>query len=116
MKRSLVLMTLMIFWVNSAFAKSVTIQKGEVATFSGHLITSDVAEEAAKNKLKVIKLEDLRIAQDELIKYHESQSKGYRKKLSEAKFEAFTHVLGAFVLGVLVTGFAAKMNQKIGDL
>ena len=107
---------ILLLTINSAFAKSVTIKKGEVATFSGHLITSDVAEEAAKNKLKVIKLEDLRIAQDELIEYHEGVAKDTRKKLSEAKFESYMTNIGMFALGCILTSLAFKMNQKIGDL
>lgn len=115
MKRSLVMLILSTFLINS-FAQTVKLEKGEVAPNDGFLITQEVAEEAAKNKLRVIKLEDLKLAQEDLLNFHKADAKTQRKKLSEAKFDSYMNVLGAFVLGVLVTGFAAKMNQKIGDL
>ena len=102
--------------INTAFAQSITIQKGETAPFSGHLITKDIAEEAAKNKLKVIELKDLQVSQEALTDFHKDNAKEARKELTKTQIDTFLYVTGAFVLGVLVTGFAAKMNQEINEL
>lgn len=114
MKNLIILLTLLITLISKSFAQNAaSIKQGEVAPFTGVLLTEERADKAMKAEKKVIKLEDLRIAQEELINYHEEQSKTYRRKLVEAKFESFGYVVGAFVIGVLVTGFAAKMNQEI---
>lgn len=116
MRKSFLILTLLIFWTNNAFTQTLRLEEGESAPYTGFLITKEVAEEAAKNKLRVIQLKDLQITQESLTEYHRVSAKEARKKLTEAQIETFTYTLGAFVLGVLVTGFAAKMNQKIGDM
>jgi len=116
MKRSFLILTLLIFWTNSAFTQSLRLEEGESAPYTGFLITKEVAEEAAKNKLRVIQLKDLQITQEALTDFHRDSATEARKELTKAQIDTFLYVTGAFVLGVLVTGFAAKMNQKIGDM
>lgn len=110
-------MILLITLTTSAFAQNaVTLEKGDITPFRGVLLTHERAEKAVKAEKSNIVLKDLRIAQDELIEYHKQDAKTQRKKLSEAKFDSFLANMGYFVVGVLVTGFAFKVNQKIGDI
>jgi len=114
MLRSILILTLLI---NSAFAQnSTTLNKGEIAPFKGILIVSERVEKLIKAEKSNIVLKDLRITQDELIEYHKYDAKTQRKKLSEAKFDSYRTNIGMFALGVILTGFAFKVNQKIGDI
>ncbi len=116
MKKSFLILTLSILLTNSIFAQTLKLQEGEKAPYTGFLLTEKSAEEAAKNKLRVTTLEAMNMTNEQLIEYHQGVAIDSRKKLSEAKYDSYMNVVGAFVLGVLVTGFAAKMNQKIGDM
>ena len=116
MKKSFLILTLLIFWTNSLFAQTVKLQEGQEAPYTGFLVTEKTAEEAAKNKLRVIQLKDLQVSQEALTDFHRDNAKEARKELTKAQIDTFLYVTGAFVLGVLVTGFAAKMNQKIGQM
>ena len=102
---------------NSAFAQNaVKLKSGEAAPFAGVLLTEERATEAVKAEKSNIVLKDLRATQDELIDYHKDNARLYRKRLAEAKFNSFWTNTGFFVLGVFLTGFAFKVNQKVGDL
>ena len=111
------MLILTLFLINSAFAQnSVPLNEGDIAPFSGHLVKKERIEKLIKAEKSNIVLKDLGIAQDELIEYHKQDARLQRNKLSEAKFKSFWVSTGYFVLGVLVTGFAFKVNQKIGDI
>lgn len=102
---------------NTAFAQNaVKLDKGEKAPFSGALVVEETLDELVKAKKSNIVLKDLRITQDEIIEYHKDQARTYRKKLSQAKWDGFWSNTGYFILGVVLTGFAFKVNQKIGDI
>ena len=108
---------LFILLINSAFAQnSVTLKKGQVAQFDGHLVKKERLEKLVKAEKSNVVLKDLGVAQDELIEYHKHDARVQRRKLSEAKFGAYMTNIGAFVVGVLVTSFAFKVNQKIGEI
>jgi len=115
--KNVVAIILTLLLTTSAFAQnSVILDKGEAAPFSGILLTEDRAEKAVKAEKTVITLKALGVAQDALIDYHEQDATLTRRKLSEAKFNSYLNVLGAFVVGVLVTSLAFKATQKIGDM
>ena len=118
MKRTLLMITLIIsITINSVFAQNaVKLDKGEKAPFSGALVVEETLDELVKAKKSNIVLKDLRITQDEIIEYHKDQARTYRKKLSQAKWDGFWSNTGYFILGVVLTGFAFKVNQKIGDI
>lgn len=117
MKKLLSILILNVLIFNTAFAQNATtLNKGDIAPFSGILLTKERAEKAVKAEKANIVLKDLRIAQEELTEYHRQDARTQRRKLSEAKFGSFLNVVGAFVVGVLVTGFAFKVNQKIGEI
>jgi hypothetical protein len=111
------LILILILITNTAFAQnSTTLTKGDTAPFSGVLLTKDRAEKAVKAEKANIVLKDLRISQEELTEYHRQDARIQRRKLSEAKFSGFMSNTLYFVVGVLVTGFAFKVNQKIGEI
>jgi len=113
-------LTLILCWIvliNSSFAQNaVKIEKGETAPFAGVLITEEKAIELDKAQRSNIVLKDLGIAKDELIGYYKDDARTQRNKLSKAEFKGFWTNTGYFFVGVLVTGFAFKVNQKIGDI
>jgi hypothetical protein len=94
----------------------VKLKENQAAPFDGVLVTESKLIELDKAQRSNIVLKDLGLAKDELIDIHKEDARTQRRKLSEAKFESYLNVLGAFVVGVLVTGFAFKVNQKIGDI
>lgn len=111
------LLMIFLITINSAFAQNaVTLNKGDIAPFKGALVAPERLDKLVKAEKSNIVLKDLRITQDEIIEYHKDQSRRYRKRLSEAKFDAFMTNTGYFVLGVILTGFAFKLSGKIGDI
>ena len=112
-----ILMMIMLLLSNTVFAQNSTVlYEGDTAPYDGLLLTHERAEKAVKAEKANIVLKDLRISHMELISYHKSDAKLSRKRLSEAKFDSFLANMGYFVLGVVLTGFAFKVNQKIGDI
>lgn len=113
----ILLMIMSITLISNSFAQNaIVLNKGDTAPFKGALVKSERLNTLVKAEKKNIVLEDLRITQDELIEYHKDNARLYRKRLAEAKFDSFWTNTGYFVLGVVLTGFAFKVNQKIGDL
>ena len=111
------LILIMLLLSNTVFAQSSTIlNRGDIAPYKGILLTHERAEKATKAEKANIVLKDLRIAHMELIRYHKDDAKLSRKRLSEAEFDSNLKSIGMFVLGVVLTGFAFKVNQKIGDI
>ena len=103
--------------INSSFAQNVVkLNEGSVAPFTGALVSDEKFNDLVKAKKKVIVLEDLRAAQEELIEHHKQAARVARTELSKAQFRGFWTNTGYFVLGAILTGFAFKVNQKIGDI
>lgn len=103
--------------INSSFAQNtVKIKKGEVAIFDGVLITEEKLIELDKAQRSNIALKDIGISKDEIIEFHKADARTQRNKLSRAEFRGFWTNTGYFLVGVLITGFTFKINQKIGDL
>lgn len=98
---------------SQVFAQSTILEKGDTAPYKGLLLTPERAEKAAKAEKRVIVLEDLRIAQNELIEFHKDQVKVTRRKLSEAKWDGFWSNTGYFLLGCVLTSVAFKMNKEV---
>lgn len=105
---------ILLLTINTAFAqKSVRLDKDELAPFDGFLITKERTEQLIKAEKKVITLEDLRIAQEQLTEYHKQDAALQRQKLSEAKFDSHIRSSLYFVLGVVLSGFAFKVTQEV---
>lgn len=95
--------------VKLAHADMTILKKGDVAPYDG--ILSDAAQmkefrqinEDKKNlELQNLKLKDLSAIQDERVEV-------YRSELKASESRSFWKSVGYFTLGVLVTGFAAKV-------
>jgi hypothetical protein len=111
------LLLILIFLVNTAFAQdAIIIQEGEVAEFTGILMSRERATEALRAEKSNLVLKDLQVAQEELTEYHRQAARDARTELSKSQVKGYMHVIGAFILGVVVTGFAAKMNNKIQEI
>jgi hypothetical protein len=111
------ILLILLLSINLCFAQNaVKLNKASLAPFTGILVKKERLDTLVKAEKKNLVLEDLRLTQDELIDYHKNSARVYRKRLAEAKFNSFWANTGYFVLGVVLTGFAFKVNQKIGDL
>lgn len=108
------LIILVILITNLTFAQnSAIVKKGDTVPFSGILLTEERAEEAVKAEKKVVTLEQLAEAQKALTEFHKDEASVARRRLSEAKFDSYLNVLGAFLVGTLVTSLAFKINQEV---
>ena len=111
------LLLVLIFLVNTAFAQDVVVlEKGEAAPYKGFLMSRERATEALRAERSNLVLKDLQVAQEELTEYHRQSARVARTELSKAQFSGFWANTGYFALGVILTGFAFKVNQKIGDI
>lgn len=109
-----ILILILILFTSSAFAQNaVLLEKDQKAPFSGTLVKNERLDRLIKAEKKNIVLSDLRIAQDELIEYHKADAKRQRKRLSEAKFEAFWTNAGYFLLGCVLTSVSFKIAQEV---
>ena len=107
---------LTLLFCTSTFAQSTILQKGQIAPYTGILLTEERAEKAVKAEKSNIVLRDLGMAQEELTEYHRDAARVARTELTKSQVKGYIHVIGAFILGVVVTGFAAKMNNKIQEI
>lgn len=115
--RKILLMIMLTTLISNSFAQNaVVLNKGDIAPFTGALVKSEKLDDLVKAERKNIVLEDLRLTQDELIEYHKDTARKYRTRLAEEKFNSFWTNTGYFVLGVIITGFAFKAADKIGDI
>jgi len=107
----------LIVLTNESFAQNaVRLNKGDIAPFTGTILTDSKLIELDKAQRSNIVLKQLGIAKDELIVYHKQDARVQRRKLSEARFKGFWANTMYFGLGVILTGFAFKVNEKIGDI
>jgi hypothetical protein len=91
------------------------IEKGASSPISGWVITDQIAQDAARNKdlleakeQKILKLEHLRVLDTGDIEHYKQRSKALEDRLHKEETKRFIHTAGAFALGVLLTGIAAK--------
>ena len=113
MKKIIVLLIMLTISTNSFAQNAVLLEKDQKAPFSGTLVKNERLDKLVKAEKKNIVLSDLRIAQDELIDYHKADAKRQRKRLSEAKFEAFWTNAGYFLLGCVLTSVSFKIAQEV---
>jgi len=111
------LVLIFILIASSVFAQDAAVlNEGDIAPFSGILVKQERLETLVKAEKSNIVLRDLRATQDELIEYHKDTSRLYRKRLAEAKWDGFWSNTGYFVLGIVLTSVAFKVNSKIGEM
>jgi hypothetical protein len=91
------------------------LDKGVAAPFSGWLITDKIAQDTARNidlleakEKQVLKLEHLRVLDAGDMEHYKKRSNALEDRLHKEENKRTIHTAGAFVLGVLLTGIAAK--------
>lgn len=102
--------------VRLAHAEMITLNKGDTAPYSGILVDAEqmkefrqINEDKKNLELQNIKLKDLGVIQEQRIDLYKLEVQRVREDLSRSEKKAFWQSAGTFVLGVLVTGFAAKV-------
>jgi hypothetical protein len=91
------------------------LKKGDVAPFEGALVSVDQMREFREHKTKL----DLEIKQNEALKtlnlrleekidFHRAETRQVERELTKTRFKGNVYNIGYFVLGVVLTGFAAK--------
>lgn len=114
MKNLLTMIFLITLTINNSFADNIVpIKLDEPAPFSGYVITKERLTEAYKAEKKVVLLEDLKLTQDSLIKYHKDDAAEQRSQLSKAKFKSNLYNIGYFLLGVVLSSYAFKVSEDI---
>ena len=91
----------------------MTVKKGDTVAFDGHLVKTERLVKLVKAEKSNIVLSDLRLADEAIIDYHKEDAMQQRQKLSAAKFDSYLNVLGAFLVGVLATSVAMRVNNEI---
>lgn len=94
----------------SVFAQTAAkLNKGESAPFSGILITEEKAQELHKAEKRALALSDLRLTDQKIIEYYKDESIQRQLELKQERLSSHLKVIGFFVLGSLLTGFAFKV-------
>lgn len=87
---------------------AVKVKKGDPSPFDGAVITEETLDKLVKSDKKVLKLEQLRLLEQEKTDIYKNRLNTAEKELSKAERRKFWSNAGHFVLGVLLTGIAAK--------
>lgn len=102
--------------VRLAHAEMITLDKGDIAPYSGILVDAaqmkefrQINEEKKLLETENLKLKDLGIINDQRIDLYKEHVKQVTEDLSRSERRAFWQSVGTFALGVVVTGFAAKV-------
>lgn len=104
---------MILFLMSNCFAKSTILNKGDVAPYTGILLTKERAEKAMKAEKAEAVLRDLKVTHESLIKFHKEDAQRQRERLSEARFKSNVYNIGYFVLGVVLASYAFKIQQEI---
>ena len=107
---------LLILVPSITLADMQVLKKGDSASFDGVLVDAEqmkefrqINEEKKNLELQNIKLKDLGVIQEQRIDLYKQEVQRVTEDLSRSEKKAFWQSAGTFVLGVLVTGFAAKV-------
>ena len=101
---------------SNALAQNVQrIDQGTPAPRSGWLTSDSFVQDAARNKdlveakdKQILKLEHLRVLDMGDMEHYKTRAKQLEKRLDKEETKRGLYTAGAFVLGVIITGFAAK--------
>lgn len=116
MRRKLWPLILTLSLASNAFAQAPQrIQQGAPAQFSGWAVTEAFMQNAARTKdlaelqeQKILKLEHLRVLDLGDIEHYKMRSNQLQNQLSKEETKRSVYSFGAFMLGVIITGVAAK--------
>lgn len=109
------IITLSILTTTSFSQDVVKLNKGDPAPFRGALFSETKTNEIRKNdeqrKLLIkenLTLKDLRVLESEKLDIYKKRLYNTEKELSKSNSRRFWSNTGYFILGVVITGFAAK--------
>lgn len=104
------------FLLNCVQAEMIVLKKGDIAPSDGILVDAaqmkefrQLNEDNKNLELQNVKLKDLGIIQEQRIDLYKQEVQRVTEDLSRSERKAFWQSAGTFVLGVIVTGFAAKV-------
>jgi len=110
------ILTFLFFQTHNTYAEMTALNKGQVAPYEGILVDAEqmkefrkINEDKKSLELENLKLKDLSIINDQRIDLYKTEVKRVTEDLSRSEKKAFWQSAGTFVLGVIVTGFAAKV-------
>lgn len=117
MKNLILILLSITLTTNSSIAQdALFVDKGEVAPFSGILLTKERAEKAIKAEKKVVVLEDLRLTEKQLKEHYKSVAKEERKQRLRSELNNNIKNIGYFALGTILAAFSFRVVQKVGDI
>ena len=112
----LILLMFFLLAYEVSYAEMTTINKGDTAPHSGILVDAaqmkefrQINEEKKLLETENLKLKDLGVINDQRIDLYKEHVKQVTEDLSRSERRAFWQSVGTFALGVVVTGFAAKV-------
>lgn len=116
LKKTIVWIITSITLTTTSFSQDVVkLNKGDQAPFTGALMSESKTNELRKNdeqrKLLVkenLTLKDLRLLDAEKLDIYKNRLNTTEKELNKASTRRFFSNIGYFVLGVVITGVAAK--------
>jgi len=115
--KNLLIVIFLITSINKAFPQdSVKLNKGQEAPFEGFLINKERTTELIKAEKQNITLRELGKQKDELTDFYKQDARNARNETQKEKTKSFWKSTGYFILGVLITGFAFKVTEKVNDL
>lgn len=95
---------------NLSFAQNaVILNKGEAAPFKGALVKEETLDSLVKSDKKVIKLEQLRLTQEQMTNYYKKEAEMSREQAHIERTRSDLKSIGSFILGCVLTGLAAKV-------
>lgn len=101
--------------IRLAHADMTVLKKGDTAAYDGVLVDAEQMKEFRQTNeekkllnLENLKLKDLSDINNQRIELYKEQVKQSTDALSSSERKGYLYNVGFFVLGVVITGFAAK--------
>lgn len=106
---------LFLFTISIQAQELKTLNKGDIAPFKGVLVDQKQMKEFRKIneknmllKKQTVTLKDLAFVKDQKIEYFKNETTEWKSRYRREQFWCFWEKTGFFVLGVVLTGAAAK--------
>ena len=107
----MILLTILIT-ENSLAQNAAALDKGQIAPFKGVLITESQLQEYDKAVRSNVALKELGDLYDLRVEQYKKDLSEAKSELNKAHLKGYLGTTGGFILGVLITGFAAKAAIK----
>ena len=108
MRTMMLILLLMLSITTSSAQDVIRLDKDQVAPFSGNLIKTSKLEEFYKSH-KIVPILEANISlEKQKLELYRDRLRETETELTRARTKAYLGTVGGFLLGVLITGFAAK--------